>query len=654
MAARELDILIRGRDMLSPVLDNVGKKAVSTADLIRKAGEASGSDLVSKIGRTIGQVSGFEGGVAIERELAVARSEAERQYADDLKSTLEAERTALAMDKARVGAMQERAAAAATLQAELRAIEQQEKEAIASSPRVQAADIRETADENRAVAENAYLKVAERTAAVERESLEIEQARVKATEARNEAQRRYAESVRLVDERERATRRERFQANIARVGAKVGGAAFLASVGTNFVNNAADGIAEANAQLREAGQAWNTLGGFQTNAGIVARAIPIIGDAAKAFDKLTESIVDVATGRESIEEIKDAAAKVSKDIDAMTKRRKLVIDVITDYRDQQDPTRPVIRERDAAIREATELRQKSVINETQLHERLEAAEAIADKKLAEIRARSNQSFAAISEIAQDAFRRIDIAGAETIGDAFKIKLDEVAQATADRREMLQREIDALESSVESLQDKRIKRSLLEDAMKQVAAAGDAERNRVLIEQGRAEEQAAKDRAATVGEIVRQSVQNQVELGDLAAEVEARRLDIAKKYADQQAAIAETLKDQNLTVAERARLEAISAGLASQMERELERVGNAGVTVNPITGADRVASAVDARFTRAQFESRTSPLGSADPSRDQDQAAKSIAESNKAMLEQTKSMAAALREILAKMGVTPAV
>lgn len=344
---KTLEIVLKGRDDgATAMFDNLSRKATTLAQQLRQGGDIGELSGVKKFGKNVGEFLGTNQAGEISKGADQLRAQSLADYGESVKKVADAEQMAIAVDKARTGAIQERTAAYARLNQELKQIDAVEKRGVnATGSPSKRAEIRETAAENREAAERAYQEVVARTSDVEKRAAASDVERKKAINEKTLAAQKYAQTLREIDKAEADAQKANRSANALGRGVAVAG-------GTLAAINLAGGIAEAwdkaNQKLEE-----GKIGAAEWT-GELAKGLPIIGGTVQKAETLLMVITGTA---KAMREANKEAAELDKKINGQNADRKRVDDLVKGTVGLNDTDKDRInREANARLKEIRDAR----------------------------------------------------------------------------------------------------------------------------------------------------------------------------------------------------------------------------------------------------------------------------------------------------------
>lgn len=344
---KTLEIVLKGRDDgLTSLLGTANRQVSTLAQQLRQGGDIGELSGVKKFGKNVGEFLGTSQAGEISKGADQLRAQAQADYGESVKKVADAEQMAIAVDKARTGAILERTAASQRLNQELKAIDAAERKGInATASPSKRAEIRETAGENREAAEKAYQEVVARTADVEKRATANDVERKKAINEKTAAAQKYAQTLKEIDKAEAAAQKQNRKDNAVGRGIAVAG-------GTLAAINIAGGIAEAydkaNQKLEEGKiKAAEFAGEF-------AKGLPIIGGTVQKAETLLMVITGTA---KALRDANKEAAELDKKINGQNADRKRVDDLVKGTVGLNDSDKDRInREANAKLKEIRDAR----------------------------------------------------------------------------------------------------------------------------------------------------------------------------------------------------------------------------------------------------------------------------------------------------------
>lgn len=649
---KTLEIVLKGRDDgLTSLLGTANRQVSTLAQQLRQGGDIGELSGIKKFGKNVGEFLGTNQAGEISKGADQLRAQAQADYGKELAKTTEIERTAMAVDKARTGAMLERSRAAVELQRNLREIDSREKMQIAGLQGRNllvgergVGEIKQDSADSRAAAEKAYQEVLNRSVDVQSRAAASDRDRAKAALEKDNATRKYLQTLKEIDKAEADAQKANRSANALGRGIAVAG-------GTLAAVNLAGGVAEAwdkaNQKIEEGKIGANEF------VGELAKGLPIIGGTVQKAETLLMVITGTA---KALREANKEAAELDKKINGQNADRKRVDDIVAGTKGLNDNDKQKInRDANAKLKEIRDARKageaSGVINEGNDRDiELKKAEAEIIKKReadlgkveAEERAKRNRQVQEVDKRLADGKKTIEeqrtaqqIADLKERGDKegaaiLQIKADAAAKLKAldEERTKLNGETgltDKQRIGLNNSIDER-KTAVAEDASAKIAA------------EKRAND---KEAAEKTYDMQRKILQLQSDGGNKTVERELKKLDILKQYQETQKQIDEMLKDSALSEEQRASLRAQRAALPGLADKAILQSGKEDAQARLQTQLGEKSSLMDTRGQSAFFNQSKATTA-------EQEMAKVTKESTKATTDLTKMLADTLKPLLEKL------
>lgn len=446
-------------------------------------------------------------------------------------------------------------------------------------------------------------------------------------------------------------------------GGAVLGAVGIAGIAGRMLQGSAKQVDEAIVDIK-AGK------GIKDISADLVRTVPLVGDAVKGLDAMRESLGNLAdtinsefptlkkldeffgfetrTPRDSLQKLADDAAKANAKVDAFYRRRADVAKLIREDGRDNTPEANVISGRDKDLAFLKGMRKRSEIDQWQYEQAVSVIVRQSEDKLTDIRREAAAKREAIAKRERDAVRMVydDMArDREALAADLMDAAGNSTGATIKRmRDAAKQEIDAIRREIADTQSdptisdsvRRERTNTLRQKEQSVTFEADI-RERMAVGK---ERESIEDRVA---KIRRESVENAIEGGNRAAEIELKKLDIIEKYKRQREEIDRIEKESLLTEEQKAELRSRRESLAEQEQRAIERISRG--TTETRVGIGKIA-AEDGRFRSGSIaQSRQ-----VETFRDDQRAAKDTAKNTAKLTDASKLMIDRLDKLVERLRV----